>query len=83
MFVEMGPLVGSIGGASRLFPDPYREFWRDGLFCSRFGAGFSCFASSEYCARLMWDLPVLRVLHQVPGLAGPFPDLRVAGIAPG
>ena len=29
---EMGSLTGSIGCASRLFPDPYREFRRDDLF---------------------------------------------------
>ena len=118
MLGEMGPLAGSIGGASRLFPDPYREFRRDGLLrrCVRFlpdlvggalhllgrwvrfliilvgsalhlfllnrlpivDSGFlrvlhqadvesSCFASGEYCTRLMWNLPVLRVVSIAPG----------------
>ena len=79
---EMGSLTGSIGCASRLFPDPYREFRRDDLFgrwvrflLNLVGRALHLFLLN--CLPIM-DSGFLRVLHQVSGLMWNLPVLRVA-----
>ena len=79
---EMGSLTGSIGCASRLFPDPYREFRRDDLFgrwvrflLNLVGRALHLFLLN--CLPIM-DSGFLRILHQVSGLMWNLPVLRVA-----
>ena len=81
---EMGSLRGSIGCASRLFPDPYREFRRDDLFgrwvrflLNLVGRALHLFLLN--CLPIM-DSGFLRVLHQVSGLMWNLPVLRVAEV---
>ena len=79
---EMGSLAGSIGGASRLFPDPYREFRRDDLFgrwvrflLNLVGRALHLFLLN--CLPIM-DSGFLRILNWVSGLMWNLPVLRVA-----
>ena len=65
---EMGPLAGSIGGVSRLFPDPYRGFRRGDLF-GKWVRFFLNLVGSALHLVLLNRLPVadsgfLRILHQ-------------------
>ena len=81
---EMGSLTGSIGCASRLFPDPYREFRRDDLFgrwvrflLNLVGRALHLFLLN--CLPIM-DFGFLRVLHHVSGLMWNLRVLRVAEV---
>ena len=69
---EMGPLAGSIGGVSRLFPDPYRGFRRGDLF-GKWVRFFLNLVGSALHLFLLNRLPIadfgfLRILHHPPVL---------------